>query len=327
MNSHKLGRLKSVDLRDVWKNEASNFTPWLASEENLKLLGDALFLELQLVSQEKAVGPFRADIVCKDTSDDSWVLIENQLATTDHTHLGQIMTYAAGLDAVTIIWIAGRFTDEHRASLDWLNKISADNIRFFGLEIELWKIGDSTNAPKFNIIAKPNDWTKGAGRIIDTGLTEAKKLQLEFWHGFHEYIMENSKLIKPTKAQPHHWMNISIGRSGFRLRAIASLYNSDSGGYSENEIRAELDVSDKQNAKHYFEMLENDKTQIELEIGESPIWHNPDSANACRIYLKNSADLYNLNEREKQYKWLLCKLELLHNVFSSRVKTLELKIE
>jgi len=53
---------------------------------------------------------------------------------TDHIHLGQLLTSAAGLNTVTIIWIAKHFADEHRAALDWLNEITGDEISFFGLE-------------------------------------------------------------------------------------------------------------------------------------------------------------------------------------------------
>src|SRR5205823_7927290 len=122
MSTKDLGRLQKVDLREAWTSECSDFTPWLAQEANLQLLGETIGIELELESQEKGVGPFRADILCKDTATDNWVLIENQLERTDHTHLGQLITYAAGLNAVTIVWIADRFTEEHRAALDWLNE-------------------------------------------------------------------------------------------------------------------------------------------------------------------------------------------------------------
>ena len=114
----KLGKLEKVDLREIWNTEASDFTPWLAREENIEELGKEIGIELEVEGTEKDVGPFRADILCKDTIDGHWVLIENQLEKTDHTHLGQLLTYAAGLNAVTIVWIADRFTDEHRAALD-----------------------------------------------------------------------------------------------------------------------------------------------------------------------------------------------------------------
>jgi hypothetical protein len=116
-----LGRLETVALRDAWVNEAWDFTPWLARSENLALLGEALGLELEVEASEKPVGPFRADLLCKEIgTGERWVVIENQLAKTDHGHLGQLLTYAAGLEAVTIVWIASSFADEHRAALDWL---------------------------------------------------------------------------------------------------------------------------------------------------------------------------------------------------------------
>lgn len=168
-----LGRLERVDLRKEWKTEAQDFTPWLAQEVNLAVLSGALNMGLETVGQEESVGPFRADILCRNTLDDSWVLIENQLERTDHTHLGQLLTYAAGLKTVTIVWVAATFTDEHRAALDWLNEITDERFRFFGLEVELWRIGDSPAAPKFNIVAKPNEWVRAVSqttrypRVID----------------------------------------------------------------------------------------------------------------------------------------------------------------
>lgn len=113
-----LGRLERVDLRDIWKSESADFTPWLARSENLVILGDTIGFELELEAQERNIGSFRADILCKDLQTGNWVLIENQLERTDHAHLGQLLVYASGLEAVTIIWIACQFTDEHRATLD-----------------------------------------------------------------------------------------------------------------------------------------------------------------------------------------------------------------
>ncbi len=176
MTTAELGRLERVALRNIWTTEAQDFTPWLAQEVNLAILSETLNMDLETAGQEESVGPFRADILCRNTLDDSWVLIENQLERTDHTHLGQLLTYAAGLQTVTIVWVAATFTDEHRAALDWLNEITDERFRFFGLEVELWRIGNSPAAPKFNIVAKPNEWTRSIGkatrRLRFTDLTE-----------------------------------------------------------------------------------------------------------------------------------------------------------
>lgn len=321
-----LGHLEKVVLRDVWDNEAADFTPWLAQEQNLKLLGDTIGIELELEAQEKDVGPFRADILCKDTADGSWVLIENQLETTNHTHLGQILTYAAGLDAVSIVWIAERFTDEHRATIDWLNEIAGERINFFALEIEVWKIGNSPSAPKFNVVAMPNEWTKGGSgtsRIKQSELTDSKKLQLEYWRDFREYVLDKGSVIKPTKPLPQHWMNIAIGRSGLKLTAIASLWDSEKGSSGKHELRAQFEIFDRQHAKVYYSLLEAEKVQIEAELGEPLIWYNPDNAKACRIYLRRPSDLSDLAARQEQHEWLLGKLEALHKVFAPRAKALD----
>lgn len=159
MQAINLSKLERVDLREIWVKEHEDFTPWLA--ENLHFLSDAIGMELEIEAVEKSVGCFRADIVAKDVDTGCWVLIENQLERTDHGHLGQLITYASGLKASTLIWIAYQFTDEHIAALDWLNSVTDDNIKFYGLQIELWKI-DAAMAPKFNVVSKPNAWLKNS---------------------------------------------------------------------------------------------------------------------------------------------------------------------
>lgn len=323
MNDDKLGRLEKVDLRAAWKDEGQHFTPWLAQEENLQLLGDTLGRPLELMKQEKEVGPFRADILCKDRSDDTWVLIENQLERTDHTHLGQILTYAAGLEAVTVVWIAKRFTEEHRAALDWLNEHTDEQISFLGLEVELWRIGDSPIAPKFNIVAKPNDWARevraGAERA---GMTEHRRMQLEFWTAFRDYMAEKSEMRGSTP-RPRHWMNFVAGRSGFSFDTIATLWDTET--KSENpHTRVELYISG-QDAKAYFAQLEKDKTAIEREVGQPLSWYSSENVQSCRVYVKKQANLLDTEEWPKMREWLRKNLELFNKVFGPRVKALDVK--
>ena len=112
---------------------------------------------------------------------DTRVLIENQLGRTDHSHLGQILTYSAGLDDIhTVIWIAEEFSEEHRAALDWQNEITEERFQFFGVEIEIWKIGDSLPAPKFNVVSKPNNWSRSvrqSARRAREDLSEIQQLK------------------------------------------------------------------------------------------------------------------------------------------------------
>src|ERR1051326_1306671 len=219
MMNASLGRLERLELRDIRLSEASDFTPWLAQKENLDILGETLAIDLELEAQERAVGPFRADILCKDIGTDRWVLIENQLKRTDHSHLGQLLTYASGLEAVTIVWISARFTDEHRSTLDWLNRITDDRFRFFGLEVELWRIGTSSPAPKFNVVSKPNDWSQSvaqAARVIDDSeLSETRVVQKAYWGALNAVLNAAGGLVSGNrKPQPQAWMQFPIGRSG-----------------------------------------------------------------------------------------------------------------
>lgn len=325
MTTKPLGRLQQVDLREAWLSESTDFTPWLAQEENLKLLGDAIGFELELESQEKSVGPFRADILCKDTATDNWVLIENQLERTDHSHLGQLLTYAAGLNAVTIVWIAERFTEEHRATLDWLNERTDNKINLFGLEIELWRIGDSLIAPKFNIISQPNDWARTVQQVaVGSGEVSAhKQLQLKFWTAFRQYMEAHKSFVRCQKPLPQHWSNHAIGRTGVHLTSIVSLWNSETGTKGP-EIRAELYL-DGPNAKLEFAALETQKETIEKALGFMLTWHNPENKAACRLYTRQDANFLEESLWPQQFEWLRQRLETMHKVFAPIVKNLKLE--
>lgn len=320
MSDKQLGRLERIDLRDIWVSEATDFTPWLARPENIAVLGEALNIELELEAQEKSVGPFRADILCKDIGTDNWVLIENQLERTDHSHLGQLLTYASGLEAVTIIWIAARFTEEHRATLDWLNRITDERFRFFGLEVELWRIGNSPAAPKFNIVSKPNDWSHSvaqAARAIDeTELSETRITQRQYWAAFNTVLSsEGGPVLGNRKPQPQSWMNYPIGRSGFMLGAVMIR--------QKNKIRAELYITGDR-AKAFFGLLKLQKDAIEKDIGYPFEWEELPSGRDSRIsYYLNDLDPEDEADWPRQHEWLAKRLNEMHKVFVGRVRELD----
>ena len=315
-----------MELREVWTSESTEFTPWLAQEENLKLLGEAIGIELELESQEKEVGPFRADILCKDTANSDWVLIENQLERTDHSHLGQLITYAAGLNAVTIVWIAERFTEEHRAAMDWLNERTDENINLFALEIELWRIGESPIAPKFNIISQPNDWSRTVQKAAGLGeISPHKQFQLRFWTAFKAYMEEKGSFVKCQKPLPQNWTNQAIGRSGVHLTSIISISNSEPNGEGP-EIRAEL-YMDGPNAKPEFAALQKQKDTIEKALGFPLTWYNLEGNAACRLYARKDADFLEEALWPECFEWLRQHLEIMHKVFAPIVKNLKLEGE
>jgi hypothetical protein len=229
-----LGRLQPINLREVWGDEAVQFTPWLALPENLGVLGEALGMQLTPERTEAAVGGFSADILARNAVDNSVVVVENQLEQTDHTHLGQILTYLAGLDARTVVWIARRIRDEHRAACEWLNTNTGEAFRFFAVEVELWRIGESAPAPRFNIVVKPNDWVKA--ERAQQAQSSAETLQLlEFWtalKGWMQAHQSDAQIDRPARGT-NVWVPVqdtpfvlsvfcAKGRVGLFVRPAAS---------------------------------------------------------------------------------------------------------
>ena len=316
MTDQGLGRLERVELRGIWISEATSFTPWLARPENLAVLAEALNIDLELEAQERAVGPFRADLLCKDINTDRWVLIENQLERTDHTHLGQLLTYASGLDAVTIVWIAARFTEEHRSTLDWLNKITDESFRFFGLEVELWRIGTSPAAPKFNIVSKPNAWSasvaQAARAIDDAELSPTKIMQAEYWKALNAKLDAVGGPVSGDRTeQPQSWMHYKSGRSWAKVGGATNSLS--------KSIRAEIYLGGN-NAKTNFGQLEKHKEEIERDLGYRLNWEELPEGKQSRIavYL-NDADPTDKADWPRQHEWLAKKINELHRVFVPRL--------
>jgi len=316
---NRLDRLKKISLKEIWDNEAQDFTPWLAEEKNLELLSETIRTPLELEAQEKDVGPFRADILCKNTEDDSWVLIENQIDKTDHKHIGQLLTYASGLQAVTIVWIASKFTEEHRAALDWLNKITDDDFRFFGLEIELWTIGNSPAAPKFNIVSKPNNWSKTisqAAKNISEGIeSETKAMQYRYWQGLIDYLENNGSKLRTQDPRPRHWQTFAVGRSHFYIDATVNTRDS--------RLGIGLKIADKNHAKNFYNLLVLDKEEIEAEMQEKLEWRElPDNTKSEIILFKNNVNLSDDKDWNAQYGWFKTNIEKFDKVFRKRIKKL-----
>lgn len=317
----KLSTITPVELRDCWQSESSDFTPWLAQEENIKLLAEAINIdELEVISQEEYVGPYRADILCKEPGTEKFVLIENQLEKTDHTHLGQIMTYAAGLDAVAIIWIAQRFTEEHRAAIDWLNNITDKEFNFYGIEIKLIKIDDSCAAPVFNVIAKPNDSSKSARSASSQksmdDKTDTEKFRYEFWLSFIEYMNDNpSKLFRPQRASDNHWMNIAIGTS---KAGICLLINQ-----RDNKITTQLYINDDIEKK-LFDTLLVYKEKATSKICQNLDWRRLDGKKSSTIDLVLNCNLSDKSKHNELFEWLKVNTEKFIIFFKPILKNIKI---
>lgn len=315
--STALGRLERVDVRKYWAGEATDFTPWLAMPENIALLGEAIGLDLEVQATEEWVGPFRADILCKDTVRDHYVLIENQLERTDHGHLGQLITYAAGLDAVTVVWVANRFTAEHRAALDWLNRVTEKAINFFGLEIELWRIGDSPWAPKFNAVSQPNDWSELVKEQAAAGpaaLSPTQQLNLEFWTQLKVFLEEQGGGVRVGKPSSDHWRLFPVGRTHFTLSAANSMQQ----GWSA----VSLVLTGPDSKPHFYLLRDKFKEAIESALG--PVdWEELPGKGESRLTVRRPQSPADRAAWPQLNEWMARHLESWGEHFRPIVKALD----
>lgn len=297
-----ISRLTKVSLREAWPHEAADFTPWLAKPENLELLGEAIGMKLELEAEEKPVGPFRADILCRDPVRGAFVLIENQLECTDHTHLGQLLTYAAGLEVTTIVWIAKSFTDEHRAAIDWLNNKTPSDISLFGLEIEVWRIGDSAMAPKFNIVCQPNDWSRSVTASVRN--SELRQFCTEYWSGVLVALQESGMIQVNSRPAGKQDMTFDVGWNKFVLKAY----------FSRVKKRLGVWVACRgPDSSSNFDLLKRSSKEIETALDGPLEWSLEESKNtgSCVLYISG----YDANDRadwSKQHQLIAKKLRALY---------------
>ncbi|MGA0777598.1 MAG: DUF4268 domain-containing protein [Gemmobacter sp.] len=319
-----LGRIEAVDIRTVWRNEAGDFTPWLAQAENLAALGAALHLgELTLQSTETGVGDFSADIVATDEGGVP-VLIENQLEPTDHRHLGQVLTYLAGIEEgeASVVWIATRFREEHRAAIDWLNRSTGDGHDFFAVEIEVLRIGQSDPAPRFNVVAMPNDWARQARQVArrtaGEGGSETRELYREYWLALRDVYAASGQTQRFRKVRAQHWLPFPIGRTGFQINAVVNRMG--------RSLRVELYLVQKgMPANHAFDALLSQRAAIEAEYGGPLDWQPLPDKTAARITVHLSdAAIDNRADWPRQHEWITRELARFRKVFANRVKRLRL---
>ena len=312
-----LARLEKVDLRDYWQDEAKDFTPWLSEEDNISLLSSTIGMQLEVVGREETVGSFRADILCRDLKSNAHVVIENQLEQTDHKHLGQVITYCAGLDAAAFIWIAPSFQEEHRAAVDWLNSITNEKFNFFAIEVELFRIGDSEAAPNFKIVAKPNDWSKNVRRQVNEDeMTATKSRQLDYWTAFKEFVSSKPKSpIHVQKPAPQHWTNFAIGRSDFHLSA------------SVNSIQKTISVQlwiEGSNAKAYYDQIYKEAYESSLtKLSEEIEWLRLDGKKSCCVNLALDCDCMDQSDWPNQFQWIYDNVIKFKDFFSPIVKAVK----
>lgn len=307
----KIGVLTEVDIRELWKHEQYDFSNWLAEPENTAYLNDILGLTLVEVNKEAYVGSYRCDIVAVDETDGTKVIIENQLESSNHDHLGKIITYASGLDAKVIVWIVKQAREEHRSAIEWLNNNTRGGIDFFLIELHAYKIGDSDPAPKFEVIEQPNDFIKSSKYVtLSDSLNKSQTERLTFWTQFNDEIIAHGKPFNVRKASTDHWYDVAIGNSTCHIGI--TLVNSDS------FIGVELNIGDD---KALFDLLFSAREAIENESGLEYEWQRLDNKKTSRILHKiPGLDFDNHKNYPQLMDEVIKKVVIMRVVFKKHIK-------
>ncbi|GAV31067.1 hypothetical protein emb_1d0303 [Coriobacteriaceae bacterium EMTCatB1] len=308
-----LAKLKRLDPRTVWPSEPRDFTPWLA--ENIGMLGEVLGTDLEVTATEQSVGDFSLDILAKDLSTGDAVVIENQYGSTDHDHLGKLLTYASGVEASMLVWIAQQIRDEHRQALEWLNERTDSSTSFFAIALKVLQIGDSPPAVNLNPIVFPNKWQKATRRASQSPTPRGQAYQ-RFFQGLTDELRERHKFTKSHIAQPQNWASFASGVSGITYAAVFA---------QGDRVRVELyiDQGDAQRNKEIFDGLLLKQHEIEKELGEELSWERLDDKRASRIAVYRDGSI----EADEQtlaelHKWMIEQLLAFKRVFTPYLKEL-----
>lgn len=314
----EFGSLESQDVREHWRHEENDFTPWLADEIEAEVpshLENALGLDLEVVKREKSVGKYNVDIFAKVVDDRRNVVIENQLNSSDHDHLGKSLAYAAGVDADIIVWVAPSFNDEHIDALRWLNENSREGVDLFAIKLEVWRIGESDPAVRLNPVEKPSEWKEKVKRS-STELTETKKLQEEFWTAFRDKIRTEDTPLRARKAYPQHWYNNPVGKAGFKISFTINTV--------EDRIYTRLIIN---NDPEVYWKLEDERSDIDAEFEETLSWDEPEETHGgnerSKIKISRPAQLTNKDEWDEYLNWLIEQGKQFHEVFGPRIQDLD----
>lgn len=290
-----LSRLEEIkDLRTVWPHEAMDFTPWLSQDDNIALLADAVGLDITVDETESSVGDFNVDIFASETGTDRKIIIENQLEDTNHDHLGKLITYASGKSADVIIWVVKHAREEHKAAIEWLNNHTDEKIGFFLCEIKLYRIGTSEPAVKFEVIEKPNDWTKEVKKNESANATQQQRY--DYWVAFQDHVFQNAQFAKEFKRRKpsmDYWMNYSIGSSDCYI-SVTQLVN-------RNEINVCLYIP---NNMELYESLLANRESINKAADIPLSWCELPERKASKIIIERPAELSDQSKWKEQFDWL-----------------------
>lgn len=309
-----LSRLEEIkDLRTVWQDEARDFTPWLSQDDNIALLADEVGLDITVDETESSVGDFNVDIFASETGTERKIIIENQLEDTNHDHLGKLITYASGKSADVIIWVVKHAREEHKAAIEWLNNHTDEKIGFFLCEIKLYRIGTSEPAVKFEVIEKPNDWTKEVKK--SESANETQRQRYDYWVAFQDYAFKNTQFadnFKRRKPSMNPWMDFSVGSSACHI-TVSQIQKRD-------ELDVELYISDN---KDLFRSLFYNKDAIESNAGLPPVdWRELPDRKASRIVIEKVVTFGDKSQWNAQFDWIIDVMLKMKKAFKDYLRSI-----
>lgn len=310
-----LGSLTKVELTDRWKHEAQDFTPWLF--DHLAQLGEVVGLDLEPVEREAGVGAFSVDILAKEVGSGRTVVIENQIRSTDHDHLGKLLTYAAWHEADIAIWVASDFREEHQRALQHLNQRTNSSTAFYGVEVNLLRIDDSRPAVNFRLVAKPRSEDKALagssgdgddGAVSDLGLSYQR-----FFQTLTDELREKHKFTNSKAAQPQNWCAFASGISGCKYSVVFNKAR-------RLQVELYIDGASAVWTKAVFDALLQDRQAIEREIGAELDWQRLDHRRASRVLLGWPSEVTLDGDHRTMLNWSIEQLLKFKAVFAKRLQ-------
>ncbi len=273
MTDKNIGKLKKVNLREIWKKEDKDFTPWLM--DNIDSLNESLGISLSSVEKEISIGPFSADLVA-ETPDNHIVIIENQFTKTDHDHLGKMLTYLTNIGTTDpgagAIWISKDPRPEHVKAIEWLNEITP--LDFYLVKLEAIQIDESAPAPLFTIVAGPTKESKMIGSKKKE-LAERHVKRRTFWANLLEESKKRTKLLENLSATTSSFLTVGVGKTGIHINP--QIYGEYGGVYFYVEF------GEKEDNKRIFDWFLTKKEEIEKDYGKPLCWERKDNQKSSRF--------------------------------------------
>lgn len=316
MNASDLHRIDEVALRDVWSHEERDFTPWL--EDHADRLAATIGIEIDEIHREAAVGDYSADLVGTELTTDAPVVIENQFGPTDHDHLGKLLTYAAGINARFVVWVAEEFRDEHRSVLDWLNERDSRGPRFFGVRPRVIRVDGAENEVygfEFTLVVEPNDWEQD----LREPLSDREQAYQAFFAQLIDTYADQHPNWNPPTPGSRSYLTFGAGLSGLEFAWVF---------HDESEFAVELyiDTGEAERNEEIFDALNEEQATIEDNLEDDVVWERLSERRACRIKVPqpNSGPVeeLSLQGRSELINWGIERMDAFRTVIEPSLEQL-----